>query len=49
MELKQCKSCNHHICVLGEVVLCGFKIDREEKQIRKESDGSKIVVGCPKE
>ena len=49
MELSQCKTCNHHITVISDKVLCGFKIDREEKQIKPESDGSKIVLNCPKE
>lgn len=49
MDLAQCKTCNHHITIIGETVLCGYKIDREEKVIKKEQDGSRKVENCPKE
>lgn len=49
MELSQCKACNHHICIMKDKVMCGFNIDREEKQIKAEKDSEKIVLNCPKE
>jgi hypothetical protein len=49
MELSVCKTCNHHICVLAEKVLCGYKIDRAEHPILKTPDGNKNVSGCPRE
>jgi hypothetical protein len=49
MELSVCKTCNHHICVLGEKVLCGFSIDRAERAIVKTQEGGKNVQGCPRE
>jgi|ADurb_Total_1013_FD_contig_51_1488119_length_561_multi_2_in_0_out_0_2 hypothetical protein len=50
MYLSQCKSCSHHICILNNKVLCGYKIDRVEKTIRKEKDeNSQTVLDCPKE
>ena len=49
MELTVCKTCKHHICVLGEKVLCGFTIDRAERAIQKTQEGGKNVAGCPRE
>jgi hypothetical protein len=49
MELSVCKTCKHHICVLGEKVLCGFTIDRGDRPIVKSPDGTKNVTGCPRE
>lgn len=49
MELSVCKTCKHHICVLGEKVLCGFTIDRTEKAIVKTQEGGKNVTACPRE
>jgi hypothetical protein len=49
MELSVCKTCKHHICVLGDNVLCGFSIDRAERSIVKTQEGGKNVQGCPRE
>ena len=49
MELSVCKTCKHHICVLGENVLCGYTIDRAERPIQKTQEGGKNVAGCPRE
>jgi len=48
MTLTECKICNHHICVMKDVVLCGYKIDRMELPL-KEENAEKVVAGCPKE
>lgn len=47
MKLIKCQSCEHHICVLGQKVLCGYYIDREEREIAEGDAKEKIVKGCP--
>lgn len=49
MDLSVCKTCKHHICVMGEKILCGFTIDRTEHIIQKSPDGGKNVLACPRE
>ena len=49
MELSVCKTCKHHICVIGENVLCGYTIDRAERLVQKTQEGGKNVNGCPRD
>ena len=49
MLLNLCKSCSHYICIMKDKVYCGYKIDREERNLSKTKGAEPQVLGCPKE